>query len=108
MNKNTALITETAFKGNTKIFEITNRSAKIQKKKGNFATAHKNDQNLFHSFFSKNFHNLFNKNLAINSNATNTIIANNILRKVFSNIAIFQKSYILPSIQESPILLVNF
>ena len=91
INKKTALITEIAFKGNTNIFEITNKSTKIQKKNGSFATAHKNDFNHFHSLLSKYFHNFFNKNFAINNNATNTIIAKNILRKVFSNITIFQK-----------------
>ena len=91
INKNIALITFTAFKGNTNIFETINKITKIQKTEGNFATAHKNDENLFHSLFSNHFFNLLIKLLATKSNTTNTIIAKNILRKVFSNISIFQK-----------------
>jgi hypothetical protein len=91
INKKTALITATAFKGNTSIFEITNKSTKIQNRKGNFAIAHKNDSYFFHSDFSNFFLNLLTKNLATNSKITNTAIAKNILRKVLSNITIFQK-----------------
>lgn len=91
INKNTALITFTAFKGNTNIFETINKITKIQKMEGNFATAHKIDSYLFHSVFSNLFFNLFTKNLATKSKITKTEIAKNILRKVLSNITIFQK-----------------
>jgi len=91
INKNIALITLTAFRGNTNIFETINKITKIQKTEGNFATAHKKDQNLFHSLFSSHFFNLLIKLLATKIKATNNITAKNILRKVFSNITIFQK-----------------
>ena len=91
INKNIALITLTAFKGNTSIFDTINKSTKSQNTEGNFAMAHKSDSNLFHSLLSKYFFNLLTKNLVTKSKATNTIIAKNILRKVFSNITIFQK-----------------
>ena len=91
INKNIALITFTAFKGNTNIFETINKITKIQKTEGNFATAHKIDSYFFHSAFSNLFFNLFTKNLDTKSKITKTAIAKNILRKVFSNITIFQK-----------------
>ena len=91
INKKIALITETAFKGNTSIFETINKTTKSQNTEGNFATAHKIDSYFFHSAFSNLFFNLFTKNLATKSKITKTAIAKNILRKVFSNIIIFQK-----------------
>ena len=91
INKNIALITFTAFNGNTSIFETINKSTKSQNTEGNFAIAHKIDSYLFHSAFSNLFFNLFTKNLATTSNTINTTTAKNILRKVFSNITIFQK-----------------
>ena len=91
INKNIALITLTAFRGNTNIFETINKTTKSQNTEGNFATAHKKDQNLFHSLFSNHFFNLQIKLLVTKSNTTNTITAKNILRKVLSNITIFQK-----------------
>ena len=91
INKNIALITLTAFRGNTNIFETINKTTKSQNTEGNFATAHKIDSYFFHSAFSNLFFNLFTKNLATKSKTTKTAIAKNILRKVLSNITIFQK-----------------
>ena len=107
INKNIAFMTTTTLAGNNNILNTMNKSTKIQKKNGNFVTDFSNEKNQFHFFslFCRYLFNFFSTILAQKNITKKTNTAKNILRKVFSNITIFQKLLILPNIDEKLIYL---